>query len=472
MTLPDIAARLKQTCVLFQGDDGSIGSGYLIAPGHAATAAHVVRRRAVGESFEVLVGWPPQRRPAMATLLGVDRVADAALLRVAGCDDIEPLPVGQARGDDMWRSFGFPVAMSHDRDKVNGVHLSGRIIDMHYADIDGTPQIALYNQEALTRMDMRGASGAPLVVGGGIVGHLAQQYADVDNVAQSVSGQLKACPIKPVLALLPPGVHTRRVAVVEAPAADVDVGELVSWCDRVDVVEQLDDWLDKGDGGARLMCVAGHSDHRYVPLLNRIARQLSERKVRQVWTEACHVLDAVALGKQAQFRRAVETALNAPFDRIDSSLSFRGSAGLVLLSQCCDWPVGPVREMEKHLLQVAEWLAGLQLGQRRLVLVLSLRYDDGEVHAKAVSTIRKTVAGLHKKHETMRSVLLGKPVILGDYRSGEVRNWIQLPLIKTQLGRNADRIEGALDEQYANETWNARKLHRLVKTSLEGDRNG
>lgn len=470
MSGPDVAERLKQTCVLFQGDDGSIGSGYLVAPGHAATAAHVLASRTVGESFEVLVGWPPYRRPATATLLGVDKVADAAVLGVTGCGDIEPLPVGRARGEDAWRSFGFPVAMSADRAKVNGVYLAGQIIDMRYADFDGTPQIALYNREALTKMDMRGASGAPLVVGGGIVGHLAQQYSDLDNLAQSVSGQLKACPIEPVLALLPPGVHARRLPA-EKPAADVDLGELVSWCDRVEVMDQLDPWLRTKQGGARLMCMAGHADHRYVELLTRVARQVSEHPVHPVPAEACHVFEAVALGRQAQFCRGVEAAMSAPYESMHESPSFKGSTGLVLLSQCCDWPAGPARELEKHLMLIAGWLAGMQLEQRRFVMVLSLRFEDRALHGEAAATLEKTVARLRRKHAALDAALLGEPVILGDYRAGHVRNWIRLPFVRTQLGRNADRIEDALDEQYPNETWNPWKLQRLVKKSLEGERN-
>jgi hypothetical protein len=479
MSVADTAARLKQTCVLFQGDDGSIGSGYIVAPGHVATAAHVVRSRADGETFDVLVGWPPFRRPAQVTLLRRDTVADAAVLSLCGCDDIEPLPIGWAASDDMWRSFGFPVAMSLDREKVNGVHLSGKIIDMHYADSDGTPQIALYNEEAITKMNMRGASGAPLTVGGGVVGHLAQQYGDHDNLAQSVSGQLKACPIKAVLDLLPPGVLSGNLgpAAGSAPAsalaaADVDMADLVSWCDRIEVTSALDDWLETGEGGGRLMCLVGHSDHRYAALLNRIATQLSARKVNKVLSNACHMLDAVPLGDPRPFRRSVETTIDAPFDRIDRSLKFRGNAGLVLLSHCCDWPTGPVKHMENHLLHLAKWLAGLQLGKRRLVLVLSLRYEDGTVHSKAAAIVSKAVMALQRKHPDLKRALLGEPIPLSDYRTGDVRNWMRLPLITMNLGRNLDRIEGALDEHYANETWNPKKLHYFVKKSLEGTNNG
>lgn len=467
MSAPDVVARLKQVCVLFQGDDGSSGSGYLIAPGYVATAAHVVRSRADGETFEVLIGWPPLRRTAQVSMFRRDQLADAAVLRIEGCDDIEPMPTGWAVTDDVWRSFGFPAAMSLDRENVDGVHLSGKIIDMHYADRNGTPQIALYNQEAITKMDMRGASGAPLIVGGGIVGHLAQQYSDHENLQQSVSGQLKACPIEAVVALLPSGVHVRKLAPA-APAPDVDVADLVSWCDRMEVTSLLEDWLDKGQGGGRLMCLIGHSDHRYVALLNRIARQLSERKFNKISSNACHMLDAVPLGKPLPFRRTVETALNVPFDRIDSSPKFRGGAGLVLLSHCCDWPAGPVKQMESHLLLLAEWLMSLQLGKRRLVLVLTLRYEDGAVHEKATAIVKKALAAVRRKHAVVGNALLGEPVILSDYRTGDVRNWIELPLIKMNLGRNVDRIEGVLSEGYAHETWNSRKLHQFVKKSLGG----
>jgi hypothetical protein len=471
MSGADTLAKLKQTCVLFRDDDGSIGSGYLIARGHVATAAHVVESRAEGETFDVLVGWPPVRRAATVTLLRRDRAVDAAVLSVSGCDDIEPMPVGRAGSDEVWKSFGFPVAMSPDREKVDGVHLSGRIIDMHYADSAGAPQIALYNEEAFTRMNMRGASGAPLTVGGGIVGHLAQQYSDHDNLGRSVSGQLKACPIEAVLVLLPPGVSARKLAPA-APPPDIDVADLVSWCDRIEVTALLDEWLGTGQGGAKLMCLVGHSDHRYITLLNRIAREMSERKVRKVLSKACHVLDAVALGNLPQFRRGVEKVLNAPYEMVQNSLSFRGNSGLVLLSQCCDWPAGPAKDMEAHLLQVAQWLAGLRLGQRRLALVLALRYEDSSVHEKVAASLKKAVTALRRKHPSMGTALMGDPVILNDYRTGDVRNWIELPLIKTKLGPNTDRIEVQLDAQGVNETWNSRKLHHLVKKTLEGANDG
>jgi hypothetical protein len=465
-----ITERLKQTCVLLHDVVGNIGSGYLIARGHAATAAHVVRPYIGLESFDVLVGWPPYRREAKATVVRCDPVADAALLRIEGCDDIDPLPVGRADSGEKWHSFGFPVAMSHNRADATGVHLSGTIIDMRYADSAGTPLIAIYNQEAITKMNMKGASGAPLTVAGGVVGHLVQQYSDTENLAESVSGQLKACPIQAVLRLLPEGVGFHRLP--PPPSVDIDVTDLVSWCDRTEVTEELDTWLETGEGGGKLMCLVGHADHRYRPLLNRIARQLSELDYAPVPAEACHILDAVPLGKEPPFRRAVERTLKTPYELAAQSPRFRASNGLVLMSQVCDWPTGPAKDMKQHLLQVAAWLTGLQLGQRRLLVVLVLRFEDGIALDEAADIVDKAMRALRRKDQALHARLIEAPrkgpFALEDYDTGQVRNWIGLPWIRATLGHRADSIEDGLDGGGEGNNWNARKLGDLVKRLLDG----
>lgn len=462
MSGADIQQQLRETCVLI-AQDGSFGSGFLVARGFAATAAHVVLQWPDGEWFEVLVGWGPERRKVRAKVYDRNKNADAAVLKVEGCDDIDPIPVGlRASAHAAWSGFGFPQVASL-RGEATGVPLGGTIIDAGYSNIHTTPQMAVYSDEAKTCADMSGVSGSAVTVDGAVVGHIVEQFRDPGNLDRSILGQLKACPIHAILALLPQKFGYRKVQA-SAPQADVSIPELVSWCDREAVTSRVNDWLDAKAGGARLMCLVGHSDNRQALLLDRIAQELSEQKPNRVASNAVHIHHEVEPGNANQFRRVVLGSLNVERDdRVQHSSKFRGATGLVLLCQYCNCPKGSPKEIERRILQAATWLEGLSLGRRRLLLVLTIRFEELSLTDEVAGKVREAVSAVKSAHQPLEAIILGEPLTLEDYQIQHVRNWIALPHVKKALGRTAAEIEGdTLRRWFEKETLNHGKLLGLL----------
>ncbi|MYM27966.1 hypothetical protein GTP58_06500 [Duganella sp. CY15W] len=464
MSQLNVQQRLKQTCILIQGPDGSIGSGYLVARGYAATAEHVVVHWADGVPFEVLVGWGDTRRPAIARVYRREVAFDAAVLVLEGCDDIEPMPIGWASNNDAWSGFGFPMAMAYNREGATGVHLTGSILDASLTE--QPPQIALYSKEAMTNMDMKGASGSAVTVGGGLVGHIVQQYSDATNLDKNVGGQLLACPVAATLTLLPSSVRVRSLEA-SAPEADPELDKVVSWCDREAVTDRINDWLDIKQGGVKLLCLVGHSDNRQTLLLERIAKELSEQKPNRVLSNTVHLLSKIDHGNLGQLRREALRVLKVAGDpHVQSSAAFRGAAGLVLLGQYCTCAADAAPEIRQRLHDAATWLAGLALGKRRLLLLLTIRYEDAALKDELARTAHEAVAAIHSGHPQLAAIILGQPLVLDDFDIDHLRNWIEMPMVKGALGRNAERIEGNLGLWHEQTPLNPRKLLNLITYSI------
>ncbi|WP_437708677.1 serine protease [Sorangium sp. So ce448] len=177
---------------------GERGTGFLVSrEGLVLTALHCVAfadsfktgkpeflpgiiKVRFGDPLDPAVGPPGADGKLFATTATVVQHSvehDIALLECNETPDVEPLvlapsPFGVAR----WSTFGFPEASGAVADgsrEVNGQPLDGRITSM-------STRIALALNQ-VGAMDLRGISGAPILVGGVVVG-VVQQTLTKDGV--------------------------------------------------------------------------------------------------------------------------------------------------------------------------------------------------------------------------------------------------------------------------------------------------
>lgn len=201
----DLFQRLKDTVVFIRSPDGSTGSGYLVAAQRIGTAEHVVRSWLPDRPVEVTIGWGANRRVCKARLAKVDKVNDAAVLSLDDPLDREPLPIaaGVVR-KTAWDGYGFPALAGGA-----GLPIDGHVQDPSTLNDAGQAAVLLYSDAiaAGSASPLHGFSGSPVVVAGGLAGHLVKHIGDIDDRRRAAFGYVYACPIEAVLALLdvPPG---------------------------------------------------------------------------------------------------------------------------------------------------------------------------------------------------------------------------------------------------------------------------
>lgn len=197
---------LKAACVFIKSPDNSTGSGYLIAPGIAATAWHVVRNWTPGQRYDVMVGVGDARRACKATLLERDEAADAATLSVEGAEGVPPLPVAAPlTRRAAWEGYGFPgLAHKADAPPPQGLSMMGHVQDPATRNDANQPAVLLYSDAiaAGQASPLHGFSGSPIVVEGALIGHLVKHLGDPDDRRRAAYGYAYACPISVVTALL------------------------------------------------------------------------------------------------------------------------------------------------------------------------------------------------------------------------------------------------------------------------------
>lgn len=222
---------LKVASVFIRSPDGSTGSGYLIAPGIAGTANHVVKSWSEGAGYEVLVGYGPTRRAAKARLLKRDEKADAAVLAIEGIDEVKPLPVAAPLDRRApWEGYGFP-AVAIKSATPEGLSISGHVQDP--AHFDNEQAVMVLYSEAIAAgqaSPLHGFSGSPVVVDGALVGHLVRHIGDPEDRKRAAFGYVFACPIDKVSALLeqppaPQAIAPASLPTVRETAAAVALGE-------------------------------------------------------------------------------------------------------------------------------------------------------------------------------------------------------------------------------------------------------
>jgi hypothetical protein len=461
-------AQLRKNCLLLVGPDGSSGSGYIVARGFGATAAHVVQGWADGEEFDLVVGWgKDQRREARGVLYARNVLKDAAVIQLKGCDDLLPCPI--SKGIDpgaAWNGFGFP-AVTVWNGKTEAVHVQGRVRDPHWENRDDIPQMLLDSDESMSRTNLKGISGTAVVVDGALVGHLVEQFVNPLNWDESVLGQLKACHIRHVLELLPAGAEFGQE---DKPVVhpDVSVADLLSWCDREAVTSTLNRWIaDKPLASVGLLCLVGHSDNRQCLLLDRVACQLSDQKSRPLKARAAHINDKVDPESASDFAWAARESLGLRSEQaIQDSPKFADAAGLVLLNLRCYYPGRSAHGIESWIVNAAKWLQTLAIGHRRLVLVLAIRYESLPLFCNIKRQIEAACRRAGQLHPPVTSLLLGEPLQLHDYEMSDVRTWSELPLVQSQLRRTAHKIDGDVLKQWFR--WKKRVSHGQLLRLIEG----
>ncbi|HEX6707610.1 MAG TPA: TIR domain-containing protein [Albitalea sp.] len=199
--MADVLVRLKRASVFISGPDGT-GTGYLVAPKRIGTALHVVQSWQPGERHAVIVGVGGPT--CQATLLKSDPATDAAVLAFDESIDVEPLAVaGDLVRNVAWEGYGFP-AVAGKQASPSGLPLDGQVKDPSTLNNVGQPAVLLYSDQvaAGNASPLHGFSGSPVLVDGGLVGHLTKHIGDADDKRRAVYGYVYACPIEAVVKLL------------------------------------------------------------------------------------------------------------------------------------------------------------------------------------------------------------------------------------------------------------------------------
>lgn len=206
---------LKAACARLTTADAQ-GTGYMIRPDRMVTCASVVR--SVGLAGTVLARFAARAEAVSAIVEQINDDADWALLRLlAPLADVPVLPrLAQAVPEARWIAFGYP-ALAGD----HGIVLGGAVRDPRGKDELGGLAVHLFCDEAAAAKSavLNGASGAPVISGGYIIGHLRRVLPDELDRAQL--GLVFACPAVAYESALP-CLDTLTQFRARSPQADYD----------------------------------------------------------------------------------------------------------------------------------------------------------------------------------------------------------------------------------------------------------
>lgn len=206
---------VKAACARLTAAD-SQGTGYLVRPDLMVTCAHVVR--AVGVGGTVSARFEGQTDSVLATVERIHDDEDFSLLRLpAPLVGVPFLPlIAQALPNAHWVAFGYP-SLAGDQ----GIVLGGIVRDPRAKDASGSPGVQLFCDEAAAAKgaQLGGMSGAPVLSGGQLIGHLRCVLPDETSRAQL--GLVFACPSVAYSAVLP-SVGATTPFRASSPQADYD----------------------------------------------------------------------------------------------------------------------------------------------------------------------------------------------------------------------------------------------------------
>jgi HEAT repeat protein len=168
---------VKKACARVVVKGGSSGSGYLVHPEWVVTCQHVVA--GVPEGRQVRLYFPagqtragkPKFVKRWATVGPPHATADCALLQLEKrLTAVAPVRLGKAAAlhDSCW-TYGFPP-----RAGEHGIPVISQVIDPEGHNREGQPAVILYAPQ-LPGMEVdavEGLSGAPVVAGNGVIGHV------------------------------------------------------------------------------------------------------------------------------------------------------------------------------------------------------------------------------------------------------------------------------------------------------------
>lgn len=176
---PHPSETLHGACARVETANGGCGTAYLVHPQWAVTCAHVVQPPGKGGEVNLFF-LPPsdnveKRGPVRrieALVRDLDDQTDCAVLQLLEpYIDVEPLTLahGQAGADARWESYGYPRYVGD-----NGIPLKGTVELSQGYNREGKPAVVLYcaSVAAGPGAIVSGASGAPVLVGKRVVGHI------------------------------------------------------------------------------------------------------------------------------------------------------------------------------------------------------------------------------------------------------------------------------------------------------------
>lgn len=200
--------RIKEACALVRAGSQQ-GTGYLLRADRLVTCFHVVEEALEGALLAATFEHRLADGSTSAIKVGgiieaYGKKDDWAVVKldhaIAGARPL--LTAKQLRPEAPWLSFGFPSAplgepISH------GLSVGGTVRDPSLRVQNDTRMIQLFSVDAAVAAgpDLRGFSGAPVLVGGLVVGHLCQILPD--ETGRAGMGQLFACPASRYASALP-----------------------------------------------------------------------------------------------------------------------------------------------------------------------------------------------------------------------------------------------------------------------------
>lgn len=194
----DDLAALRSACVKVTSD-GSVGTGYFVAPGRVVTCEHVVRKVKKDSPVTLTLS---EGTALEAFVEHTDASTDVAILRLPpGAPSIKPLKVtGQVKRNQPFTLVGFPQRM-----EGQPLVLTGYVHDHLGQDKRGASALVLYSHMVAAGQGalMHGYSGSPVVVGGVVVGHLGRVLTGLEAERPLAEmGLVFATPGREVLRLL------------------------------------------------------------------------------------------------------------------------------------------------------------------------------------------------------------------------------------------------------------------------------
>ncbi|MGD8277228.1 MAG: caspase family protein [Gemmatimonadota bacterium] len=208
-TLPGCCARIEL--------NGRRGTAWLAEPDRFVTVAHLVQ--SVGESGRVTVRFRGEALEARVEAL--DTAADVAVLRVDRPLGVQPLAVADTeRPAGRWLGFSW-------LDGDHGVYLGGSVTSVATVDAFGSPRISVTGREFIDRMrdPDHGLSGAPIVVGDHVVGHISTYVPHPDSIDRPFSSLVYGATLSGIRALLGRSAPAPRDAPTAPGPAPLSVGE-------------------------------------------------------------------------------------------------------------------------------------------------------------------------------------------------------------------------------------------------------
>ena len=210
-TIPRACGRLEL--------DGRAGIAWLADPDRFVTCAHLVQAQGRGSRVDIRF----QGETLRSTVEALDEGADVAVLRLPDpLTDVQPLRLATTRRDyGRWEGFAW-------LDDGRGMWLGGAVQSGASRDRFEGPRMTVTGREFVERLVSpgHGLAGAPIVVGGEVVGHVTSHVPHGDSLDRAFSSLVYGAALPRIRKLLDREPAQPFTSAVPCPAAlDEQAGE-------------------------------------------------------------------------------------------------------------------------------------------------------------------------------------------------------------------------------------------------------